>query len=512
MMEAEPLTLEAALEQALARNRNLAVQVYGPEISAQGIDEARAAFDPNLSVTASYAEQNTPRVVSPVTTGSAASGIAPSASTLQQAVDTARFFLSESATIAAAVAGDSLETTTTRSTAATARLGQTLPTGAEIYVTGTYGRDQSSIADDAFQGTWNIGLSQPLLRGAGTPVNLVALRQARNDAAMGGLALRDFVLSLVAQVDAAYWDLALAQETYDIQVFSLDLAREQLGLNQALITVGKLAGSAIVSAEAELAAQQAALVDAEAALRTRTLTLWQLLNPEDTAPENLRYTPITIPEPDLPALDGSTSVRLAEAFRPDIAQARLDVANAELAVVQTRNGLLPQLDAFVSYGTLSRGSQAGSWNTYLDDTTFDQFEVGVTFSMTLGNRAERARHRRATYQEDQARAAVTNLEQLVEAEVRQGVVEVIRQHENIGASEQEVLAREEELRIERDQFRLGRSTNLDVLQVQRQFIEAKVRLATARVGYLQALTALHRSEGTLLTRRAIVVPETQEYI
>ncbi len=37
-------------------------------------------------------------------------------------------------------------------------------------------------------------------------------------------------------------------------------------------------------------------------------------------------------------------------MRPDLNQARLLIRRGELDVVRTRNGLLPRLDAFITYG------------------------------------------------------------------------------------------------------------------------------------------------------------------
>jgi outer membrane protein TolC len=44
---------------------------------------------------------------------------------------------------------------------------------------------------------------------------------------------------------------------------------------------------------------------------------------------------------------------------------------------------------------------------------------------------------------------------------------------------------------------------LDVLQVQRDYIQSQVDDATARVRYIEALTELYAAEGTLLERRGI---------
>ncbi|MBN2307681.1 MAG: TolC family protein, partial [Candidatus Hydrogenedentes bacterium] len=395
---------------------------------------------------------------------------------------------------------------------ATVQISEYLPTGTELTLTSGFSWGDSSVADDSeYAGNWSVGVSQALLRGFGPAVNLVALRQARNDSAISDLAFRDYVLSLVEQVESAYWELALAQETLEIRKFSLGLAQEQLKLNEALISVGSLSGSALISAEAEVAAQNVELVDAEGALDTRAIALWQLLNPESRKPAEMRFLASTPEEIGDEELAADRSVRLAMQFRPDLAQSRLDLANQELAVIESKNGLLPRLDAFASYGLTSRGAQTSSWAQHLDDTTYDQFEVGLSFSTALGNRAEKARYRRAKLQQDQAQMAIRNLEQSIESDVRTAVVSATSLRERIAASRKEVSSREKELAVETDQFRLGRSTNLDVLQVQQNLIQAKLEEATARVRYLQALAALFREEGTLLIRRGIVLEDDREH-
>ncbi len=64
--------------------------------------------------------------------------------------------------------------------------------------------------------------------------------------------------------------------------------------------------------------------------------------------------------------------------------------------------------------------------------------------------------------------------------------------------------------METEQFRLGRSTNLNVLLVQEKLTQAKLQEATARARFLQAITTLHETEGTLLVRRGILVTNEKE--
>jgi outer membrane protein TolC len=464
----QTITRDGAILTALARNRSLAVQRFAPEIAATREREARAAFDPSLLSTVSYGRQKRP-------------GGAPSGSA-----------------------------TVSRTLDAKAQISEFLPTGTEVFLSGGFMRNRVDETPWNNTGTWSAGINQSLLRGAGCNVNLVTLRQARNTAARSLHELRGFVMDLVLEVEKAYWELALARETLGIRQLSVQLAYEQLQLNLDLISVQKLAGAARYSAEAELATRQADLVDAEAAVRARTIDLIRLLDPDQAAQWAIRFALKDAPEAGQVDIDQEVSARLAPLYKPELAQARLDLANRDLEVVRTRNGLLPRLDVSASYGRLSSGDSMRDAGRHLDDSDFDNYDVGASLEFSPLNRAERARHRRALFEQQAAEASIRNLEQLLESEVRRAAIEVERQWQRIPATQQAVKYRLEELETERSRFAVGKSTNLDVLQVHRNLIQAKLDEVTARVRFIEALANLYHAEGTLLERRGVatVVPET----
>jgi outer membrane protein TolC len=462
------LTRDGALVMALARNRSLAVARFGPSIAATGIPEARAAFDPILLATASYGRDSRPVVV------------------VDELLGTEELLASK-----------------TRRSDGSVRLSEFFPTGTEVFLSGGVSRSRVDDSIPSYAGSWSAEVNQSLLRGFGTDVNLVSLRQARNSAAASQHELRGFVMDLVRQVEDAYWNLLLAYETLKIREFSLELADEQLQLNEDFIEAGKLARGAQYSAESALAARKADLVDAQAALRSRTVDLIRLLNPEHEVHWQLKLAPIDPAKVERVDLAAPISVRLADLYRPELAQSRLDLANRDLDVIRTRNGLLPRLDAFASYGRISNGNSFSAAKEYLDDDDFDNYNVGLTFDMAPLNRAERARHRRAKFNLEQGEASLANLDQVIETEVRNALIEVQRQWERIPATREELQNRQEELRVEEGRFRVGVSTNIDVLLVQAALIQARLDEVTARVRYIQALTNLYYTEGTLLDRRGV---------
>ncbi len=459
-----PLTRDGAVLTALARNRSLAVAQFEPEIAATYIQEALGAFDPALLATASYGRDTRP---------SSQEDVASVASVVSRQFQT------------------------------DLSISELLPTGTEVFLSGGFSRGHSSFSDWTYEGSWSVGINQSLLRGLGPDANLVTFRQARNTAAKSRHEFRSSVLELVYQVENAYWELVLATKTLKIREFSVQLAKDQLGLNEDLIAVGKLSGDAKVSAEAELASRKADLVDARIAVKERTIDLIRLLNPEAAAQWGLTFETLDPPEIEHVDLSPKISVRLADLYRPELAESRLELANRDLEVVRTRNGLLPKLDAFASYGRLSSGATGSDASSHLNDSMFDSYQFGLSLDMSPLNRSEAARHRRAKFQQQQAEVAIENLERVIEAEVRQAALEVEKQWERIAATKQVVESRQEELKVEENRFIVGKSTNLDVAQVHRDLIQAQLNELTARVRYIQAITSLYLTEGTLLSRRGV---------
>lgn len=464
-----PLTRDGAVLTALARNRSLGVQRLDPEIATLLPNIERGVFDPRLTARTSFGRDT------------------------RQLGGTAAFSFPAGAS--PEIEEEHIDGSVTAS--------QYFPTGTEVYLTGGVARNNTNFTNPEYSGRWSVGVNQALLRGRGTRVNLVSLRQAENSAARSIHELRGFVIDMVEQVEQAYWGLVLAQETVRIQEYSIDLAREQVRLNESFVRVGRGTTAELLSAQAELAAREADLIDARSTVRQRNLALVRLLNPEADHQWSIIFDPQDPPEVAEVNLDELTSAHLARLYRPILSQAKLDIANSELEVVRTRNGLLPRLDAFASYGRTSLGNAQRNAFDRLDDSAYDNYELGLQFEMYPLNRAERARDRRARFRIELAETALSNLEQMVEMEVRRAAIEVDRQWQRLAATQRTVESREEELRAEQSRFRVGRSTTLDVLRIQRDLVQARVDEIVARVGYIQALTTLYAVEGTLLERRGV---------
>lgn len=470
------LGLDAALVAALVNNPTLEVVRFGPRIARTFVPEEMALFDPRLS----------------------ASG-----------------FYEDSVSQLSAVQGFTFrdETGERQGPAILERQGVNLssvletlfPTGTVLSLSGTLDRSDTNFTPREYEGAWTLQVRQPLLEGLGRDVNLVALRQARNRTVQSEWRLRQAVLDTVATVERIYWDLALAQEVVEIHEFGVLLAAEQLELNQDLVDTGRAVRSVVLSAQAERASRRADLEDARGRVRALTVTLLRLLGPEGTGAGRVLVASDE-PVAERVALDAEESVELALDLRPELFRERIETLNRRLDVAVAEDALDPRLDLVAEYGRTSLGRELGGGLEHLvDDSDFEIWRLGLAVDLPLFGRGELARYRRARLSEMRADAILEETAEIVVEEVRRAVIDVETQWARIGATEEAVEGRAEELRIEQDRYEVGMARNLDVLEVQRQLIEARVEAVTAKIEYLQALTDLYRAEGTLLEHRGITL-------
>jgi len=496
------LTVEGAIVMALQNNKALMVQEINPAIQDTFVKEQRAVFDPVLS--ASYLEtrdefERDLLIRTPVTFPDGQGGVV-SLGEIWQPVTTEVKTKSETGDVA---------------------ITERLPTGTDITLGMT--KDRSEVRNkstnpnqvygtdlDTDTSSLDLTVRQQLLRGGGLGVNLANLRQARLAALSSDYELRGFTEDLVSQVEQTYWNCVTAQRQIKIFEDSLVVAQNQAAEIEERISIGQLAESERAAADAEVAQRRSSLIDARSNYETLRIALLRLLNPHgDTLRPvelNLLSDPILSP---VELSDVEAAILVAQRLRPDLNQARLQIQQDELEVVQTRNGLLPQLDVFL---TLSKSVNKTHYSElFLVSTQNDRDEqtttqIGADFSYPIGNRAARAAHTRSKLSRTGNMRALANLAQLVEQDIRTAYIEVERSRQQIDATTATRTLQETTLEVEIEKFRLGRSTVLLVSQAQRDLLSAQIAEVEARAAYLNALVNLYRLEGSLLERRGVIAP------
>lgn len=460
------LSVEQAALLALQNNRDLRVQRYGPAITESFEDIERGVFDPEVFASAEYFEEE---------------GTEVSRATSENF------------------------STQRRDTTAEAGVRQSLPSGTDVEATVSTARSASNRAPEQQVARVGITVTQALLRGYGPAANLARVRQAELATTASLYQLQGFTEALLAETETTYWLYTLAARRISIFQQSLELARRQRAEVQDRIEIGVLAETERASAEAEVAQREQDLIDARANLNTLRLQLLRLINPSRSGAIDRAMRATSDPAMGAtPLEDVDERIELAISSRPDLNEARLLLEQRRLETIVTRNGLLPRLDFFIALGKTGYANELPKSFEQLDGPTFD-FTAGLDFSYPIGNRVAEGLDRAAYMTRRQAAASVENLEQLIRRDVRIAAVEVERARQQITASAATRMLREEALRAEEERFRVGDSTSLLVAQAQRDLLESQIAEVDAIVAYRIALIELYLAEGSLLSRRGLLL-------
>lgn len=456
--------IQDSILKALENNPVVAIQRLEPQKAMTAVEEKRSAFDPSVSLSASKSKAKT----------EAQLGTRP----------------------------EPIELTTERSMMS---LGVTeaLPTGTTLGLNADMNGSVSSLYTDQSSGSIKISLTQSLLQGFGTGANLASLRKAKIDVEISLAELKAVAENLVASVEKAYWSLYLAKEEISIKKESLSLAEKQLNESVERVSVGKLAEIELAAVNAEVASRREALIEAQGSYEKARLQFLYLLNPQGGGMWSM--TPVATDKPFVPedAMDAVTvHEELGLKYRADLQQARLSMEQGELDVQQTKNGLLPRLDFFLTYG---KSTYAESFSDAKPDVSspYSSLSSGLTFTMPISNRSAKAKYAKAVKSRAQMEMSLKNMERLVELDVRSAYIEALKSRQLIEATRVTRELQQKNMDAELEKFRVGKSTNILVLQAQRDFTAGKLGEAEAMVGYLNALINLYQMQGTLLERRGI---------
>lgn len=457
---------------ALERNPTVTIQRLSHEITNTYRNEQRAEFDPVLSTNVNQTESKSQRFLG--------------ATREPYVLDTKRFNFD------IGVSGN-------------------LPTGTTVSIDAAMSGYSSNIYTDQYTGSVGLTVTQSLLKGFGLGANLASLRKANLDLDISRSEVKGIAERVVADVKKAYWVLYLAAQEISIQERSMKLAEQQLRESEERVAVGKLPELELAAVHAEVATRRQDMILANSRYEQAHLQLLFLLNP--TAQKFWETEVITAENPAIPSDTLSTvadHIGLGMMYRPDLIQAKFQLEKGELDVIQTKNGLLPQLDVFISLGNTS---YAETFKEGRPDIGSDFYDImtGFTFSIPVLDRSERARYARAQHSVRQREEALRNMERMVERDIRSAYIDVRSSRLLIEASQVNRELQEKKLAAEQEKFRVGKSTNFLVLQVQRDYTISQLSEARSMVDYINTLTDFYLVEGTLLERSNIETGTGIEY-
>lgn len=386
----------------------------------------------------------------------------------------------------------------------------------------------TSLFNPSIPTTLQVGFNQRLLKGFGRRANMVFIRIARNDLNVAQSVFRQQVITTVAQVLNAYYTLLADRDQVRVAQSAVNYSQKLVNDDKKQVQIGTLAPLDVVQAESELASDQQQLIVAQTTYLQQQETLKTLISKRVTTRlTGVEINPTnTLPEPtpgDIPSLHQA----LVEAVqnRPEIRQDELNLRNQNYTIQSNRNGLLPSLDAFATYQSnglagVPYGSFVGAGTGGAGDSLsqvfagkYPSYSVGVTLQIPIRNRVEQANAAQAVVELHEMQTSLQRQKNQIEQDVRNAEIAVTQAKAQINAAVKARDYAQQALNAEIKKLRLGVSTTLNVILLQRDLITAEGNLAKARQAYAQALVQFHQATGTTLDAHNIVLtnPATGQY-
>jgi outer membrane protein len=473
------LTLDSAVERALDRNLDLAVERLTPQTYDFSLAALDATFHPNFVSTFGVRSQTT-------------------------------FTRSQTA------GGDILSTDTLTGNNG---VQQNIKWGGGSYAVAFNNnrQEQSDLfatRNPVLNTNLTAAFSQPLLRNLRTDATRTALKITKINQEMSETSLRATVVRTVANVRNAYWDLVFAIQAEEVAQNSLALATKLVEDNRARVEVGTLAPLDVTQAEAEQATRRQAVAQARATHGTAELALKRLIvNGTEDPYWTANIDPVDRPTYSADTIDVEGAVRRALLSRTDLEQSKKQVQANDVSIRSLTDAQLPALDLTASYGVAGiggtqfvrpPGSALGAAPTQVIPSGFSDalslltngraptWNFLLNFSYPIGTSPAEASTARARLQQRQTIAQSRQLELQIATEVTNAALLVDANRERLQASTAAKELADLRLQAEQSRFEVGLSTNFFVVQAQRDLRDAQNAELRALLDYRRAQVDFER--------------------
>ena len=386
-----------------------------------------------------------------------------------------------------------------------------------------------STFNPSFGANMTLQYTQPLLRGFRTDARRTELVVSHINRDISGIDLEETVINTLANVSLSYWELVYARAAVGVQRQALELAEQLVADNRARVEVGTMAPIDVVQARSEAAARRQLLAQAVETQRTTELALKELIV-GGTSDELwlMEINPTDQPRVEATPVDLQEAVHAALEQRTDVSRARRQLDMNEATLDNLRNSTLPALDLIGSYQLTGQGGPrlVPAGNSFEDifgggggiipggyrdalhniaNADYPIWSIQLQMTYPLGRSADQAAYERGRLELQQNRAQIRRIELRIASEVTNAALRIASIRERIEAATASRELAEEQLQAEESKFEVGLSTNFFVLQSQRDLATAQDAELRAILDYQRALIEFERTQRASLGAAGIAL-------
>jgi HAE1 family hydrophobic/amphiphilic exporter-1 len=377
----------------------------------------------------------------------------------------------------------------------------------------------------------NLALSfnQPLLRNRSIDGNRRLIRIQKKVIEQSDSDFRQRTITIISQVQAAYWNLVFALRNQQNQLDSLNVSRQNLRNIEAQIAAGAKAPLDRAQVQTDIATRESLLFSATQGVSTAENALKQLMLRDTQSPDwSAQITPTDAPAFTIAPVDLNAALDEAHKNRPELRRLTLQKDINSIDISYYKNQTKPQIDLT---GTVASTGLAGASCTpnpadpndpcspaptnlvggYGKDLSnlfkfnTHNITVGVAISLPIRNRTAEANLAGARIQREQLAASYRSQDQAVEMDVRNAAQAVATAQQRVLSSRLARQSAEQQLEGEQKLYEVGRSTTFLLLQRQNELTTARTLELQAETDYNKALADLQRATAATLRVNNVVV-------
>ncbi len=376
------------------------------------------------------------------------------------------------------------------STSLEAAMLQRLPLGGAVSV----GASFDKLGEDA-KGEMGAHLTvvQPLLRGVGWARATAVQRDAALTRDAEEATLRSEQLDVVFRVTEAYYEVLRRRALIEVRERAIERDQQLLDFSQAKVEAKLATRRDVLSAEIILAQDRADLVNAQTEHRAALDALADVLGVR--VRQTLEVVDVDV-APARVAFDEEAWVERALRDNPEVQRARWDLERDALALRVAGNERLPRLDLGLRYDDVRDGileSDFGSGRRSLR-----AWEASITLSYPILNRERGNAHRQERLRWEQSLRQLEETERQVVLGVRESVRNLRRSEERIDVLQKTIVGSRDKVEFANVNFQLGRASNLDITDAQKDLTEAESDLVDEIMNHRVELARLEKLLGGAL--------------
>lgn len=369
------------------------------------------------------------------------------------------------------------------------------PYGGQLALTLSHSASFPESSSDSHASGINVSYIQPLLRGSGYTVGRASLTLAEYSEHNSVLSLKSTLIGAIGTVINTYRTYVQAIKSLKISQLSLKRSEQQVEINKELIQAGRLASVELIQSKTDLANQQLSLRSSQNSLDSARLSLLRILRLD----QNVWIEPtepLTVVKADL---NLEELLEIAFNNRSDYMQSLLSLESAELSYQLAQDDQRWDLNLTTTYNLA--GSNTGNAYGSVKELGYvdrGDFSVNLDLTIPIADVSRKQTLINARIQRIQTKNNHIDLKESIRLELVDKIRNIDILWEQVSLSKRSLDLTTQQLELEQEKLRTGRSSNFQVVSFQNQLASAENQYVSAQISYLNALTDLDASLGTTL--------------